>query len=125
MVDDGPLSSLPKEDFIKVNVLRVFSEEPLENGNTSGIGIIFRNDRGTIIRIKEINRLATYLAEHGACTWDRMVELEAPFGRGKEIWYKDTGLGPIGPKFETLRELDLAVVVVNKDGGILEDEEMV
>ncbi|KAK1373728.1 hypothetical protein POM88_029921 [Heracleum sosnowskyi] len=207
MVDFGPLWSLPKEDFIKVNVHSFFSEEPLENGNTSGIEIFFRNDRGTIIRMyggtlgiqekrlnefyamlyglrkaffenfnllelesnhagaywgwrfehldgvipehqyvvrqintmkadknsiieievisEESNRLATYLAEHGARTWDRMVELEAPFGRVKEIWYNDMGLGPIGPQFETVCELDLAVVVVNEDGGIVEDEEMV
>ncbi|KAK1378627.1 hypothetical protein POM88_025371 [Heracleum sosnowskyi] len=87
-------------------------------------------DKNSIIEIEvisdESNRLATYLAEHGARTWDRMVELEAPFGRFKEIWYNDTGLGPIGPQFETVCELDLAAaMIVNEDGGIVEDEKMV
>lgn len=43
--------TLPKIDYIKVNVHGIFFEEPLPNGNRSGIGILFRDDRGTIVRM--------------------------------------------------------------------------
>lgn len=50
-MDAGILWTLPKKDFIKVNVHGVFYDEPLPNGNTSGIGVVFRDDRGTIIKM--------------------------------------------------------------------------
>lgn len=34
---------------VKVNVHGFFSEEPLPNGNMSGIGVIIRNHRGRVL----------------------------------------------------------------------------
>lgn len=178
MVDAGVRWSLPKLDYIKINVHGIFFNEPLPNGNNSGIGIVFRDDRGTTVRMfagflgiqerrlnefyamlyalrkaffydlhllelesdhpgahwewhhsrfdgavpeheyvirqlntrkedknsitdvttvgEECNRLAIYLAQHGVSNWDRMVSIEAPFDRVKELWFNDMGLGPIG-----------------------------
>lgn len=42
---------LPKDDFIKINVHSFFSADPLPNGNTTDIGIVFRDDKGTIVRM--------------------------------------------------------------------------
>ncbi|KAK1383200.1 hypothetical protein POM88_020935 [Heracleum sosnowskyi] len=95
--------TLPKDDYIKINVRSFFTEDPLPNGNRSGISIIFRDDRGTIIRVRpehryvvrqlnsrkadkntllditlineESNRLAMYLAKHGAHYWTSMLSL--------------------------------------------------
>ncbi|KAK1394595.1 hypothetical protein POM88_013651 [Heracleum sosnowskyi] len=160
MVDAEPLWSLPKEDFIKVNVHSFFSEEPLENGTlkiqerrlNEFYAILYRLRKAffenfNILELESDHAEAYWgwrfepfdgvipehqyvvrqinTMKHGARTWDRMMELEAPLGRVKEIWYNDMGLGPIGPQFETVRELDLAAVVVNEDGGIVEDEEMI
>ncbi|KAK1391581.1 hypothetical protein POM88_010637 [Heracleum sosnowskyi] len=51
MVDAGILWTLPKEYFIKINVHSFYLDEPLPNGNRSGIGIVFRDDRGTMVRM--------------------------------------------------------------------------
>lgn len=40
---------MPNKGVIKCNVHAFFSEEPLENGNHSGIGVIFRNSKGMIL----------------------------------------------------------------------------
>lgn len=34
---------------VKVNVNDFFSEEPLPNGNTLGIGVVIRNHRGRVL----------------------------------------------------------------------------
>ncbi|KAK1372963.1 hypothetical protein POM88_029156 [Heracleum sosnowskyi] len=51
MVDVGIHWTLPKDDFIKINVHGVFFDEPLPNRNRSGIGIVFRYYRGAIVRM--------------------------------------------------------------------------
>ncbi|KAK1372962.1 hypothetical protein POM88_029155 [Heracleum sosnowskyi] len=44
----------------------------------------------------------------------------------EEIWYEDMGLGPVGPKFDTIRESDLQAAMVNDDDiDVLDEEEMV
>lgn len=40
---------LPLEEFVKVNVFRVFCDNPLPNGNTSGLGIVVRNSDDEIL----------------------------------------------------------------------------
>ncbi|KAK1379691.1 hypothetical protein POM88_021602 [Heracleum sosnowskyi] len=206
-MDARVLWTLPKDDFTKINVHGFYPDEPLPNGNRSGIGIVFRNDKGTIVRMfggslgiqerrlnefyamlyalrkafflnhnlvelefdhpgaywewrhsrvdgaipehlyvirqlntrrydknsiidlnlvnAECNALATYLAQHGANTWDCMVEIDAPFGRVKELWYNDMGLGPIGPQYDSVHEANLNDVVVNAELEMLEGDEMV
>lgn len=42
---------MPNKGVIKYNVHGFFSEEPMENGNHSGIGVIFRNSKGMILRM--------------------------------------------------------------------------
>ncbi|KAK1356109.1 hypothetical protein POM88_008176 [Heracleum sosnowskyi] len=42
---------MPPKGLIKINVAGFFSEQPLENGNVSGIGVVFRNSRGSILRM--------------------------------------------------------------------------
>lgn len=74
---------------------------------------------------EECNRLAMYLAQHGVSNWDRMVSVEAPFGRVKELWYNDMGLGPVGPQFEMIREVDLVDGVVQDNVEGEEDEHMI
>ncbi|KAK1377086.1 hypothetical protein POM88_033279 [Heracleum sosnowskyi] len=49
MVDAGVLWTMPDQGFIKINVHGFFSDEPLVNGNRTGIGYVFRDDRGRII----------------------------------------------------------------------------
>lgn len=52
------------------------------------------------------------------------MEIEGPFGRVKEIWFNDMGLGPFGPQFDTVRLSELVVAVENDDPGqAVEDEE--
>lgn len=207
-MDAGILWTLPKEDFIKADVHGVFFEEPLPNGNTSGIGVVFRDDRGTIIKMyagtlriegrrinefsamlyalrkdffleynrleldtdhqeaywawrfsngdgvipehqyvvrqlntrredknfridvnlvnEDCNTLASYLANHGAHTLDYMVEIQNLFGRVREIWYNDMGLGPIGPQFDTVRENELNAAIDNNEDEleVLDDDDM-
>lgn len=48
---------------------------------------------------QEANLLARYLAQHGARTWNQLVIIEAPFGRIRELWFNDMGLGPLGNQF--------------------------
>lgn len=42
------------------------------------------------------NALSRYVAIHGAAIYDQMVIFFQPFGRVREIWNHDMGLGPIG-----------------------------
>ncbi|KAK1386586.1 hypothetical protein POM88_014764 [Heracleum sosnowskyi] len=60
MVDVGILWTLPNDDFIKINVHGYYSEEPLPNGNHTGIGIVFRDDRGPIVQLE---------TDHGRAYW--------------------------------------------------------
>lgn len=173
MVDVGIRWTLPKYGYFKLNVHGSFYEEALSNGNKSGIGIIIRDDKDSIVHMyagslgiqerrlnefyamlyalrkaffgdyhllqlesdhpgahwewrhsrfvreipeheyvlrqlntrkedknfvieeysvgEECNRLATYLAQFGAHNWDRMVLIDGPFGRIRELWYNDMG----------------------------------
>ncbi|KAK1383286.1 hypothetical protein POM88_021021 [Heracleum sosnowskyi] len=202
MVDAGILWTLPKQHFIKINVHSFFTNDPLPNGNRSGIGIVFRNDRGSMVHIlagslriqdrrlnelyamhyalrraffenynlleletdhggaywewklsnrdgvrlehqyivrqlntrkedenvaldvtlinEESNRLAAYLAEHGARHWTQMVTIKGPFGRVRELWFEDMGLGPVDPLFQAIHEEDLEDAM--NDGGVVNGE---
>lgn len=42
---------LPAAGAVKVNVSGFFSDQPLRNGNRSGIGVVIRDQRGKIIRL--------------------------------------------------------------------------
>ncbi|KAL1817929.1 hypothetical protein ACET3Z_020503 [Daucus carota] len=175
----------PAEGFIKVNVHAFTRDVALPNGNDSGIGIVLRDRKGTIIKmyygtirnlttranelwallvglkgafieqenmveletdngeavkewedwkwfidqnhckviqqleqrksdpnltlvvrvVKESqNRLARYLAEAGALQNTRLVVMRRLFGRVKEIWSLDMGLGAIHGGFEAMSE---------------------
>lgn len=50
-MDAGILWTLPKKGFIKANVHAIYYEDPLPNGNSSGIRVVFRDDRGTILKM--------------------------------------------------------------------------
>lgn len=65
---------------------------------------------------QEANLLARYLAQHGARTWNQLVIIEAPFGRIRELWFNDMGLGPLRNQFQEVWEEDL-----NEDGDAQEE----
>lgn len=69
------------------------------------------------------NELARYLARYGAAHYDRMVIFTNLFGRVKEIWSHDLGLGPVGDQFDAVYEDDLEAAVSNDDVEVLEVEE--
>lgn len=180
---------MPNKGVIKCNVHGFFSEEPMENGNHSGIGVIFRNSKGMILRMvdgslsiedrlnneyhdlvegmkeahykdytyivldtdhqdaywnwydssvlgrppehefvmqqlnqrkaennfrteirlvdPEDNMLAAYLARHDAETWKQMVVIREIFGRVREIWMEDMGLGWAEDRFRVVYEEEL------------------
>ena len=50
------------------------------------------------------NMLARYLAEDGAATKFRVVRMRRPFGRVRELWHLDMGLGFIGGNFSVVDE---------------------
>ncbi|KAK1383369.1 hypothetical protein POM88_021104 [Heracleum sosnowskyi] len=60
------------------------------------------------------NVMTTYLAEYGAANYDQMILIEQPFGRIKEIWHADMGLGPFGRRYMAVREADFRAEVVNQ-----------
>lgn len=71
---------MPPEGVIKCNVHSFFTEEPLENGNQSGIGVVFRNSEGMII----------WVVAGSLCHEDRLKnEYNALFEGVKEAYYKD------------------------------------
>ncbi|KAL1832840.1 hypothetical protein ACET3Z_002491 [Daucus carota] len=190
---------MPRRGMVKINVHGCFFEDPLPNGNISGIGGVVRNSRGRILRMisgslgianrrnneyhamlegcksafsenrqhfvlesdhldsfwdwrnstiegvhpdyafvvqqlnqRQIDRnfhmevtlcdplanaLAMYLADHGARHYKTMVIISQPFGRIRELWSLDMGLGPVGPPFDAVHEEDLIPAVLNEDGA--------
>lgn len=50
-VDASPRWRMPRRGMVKINVHGCFFNEPLENGNISGIGAVVRNSRGKILRM--------------------------------------------------------------------------
>ncbi|KAK1400943.1 hypothetical protein POM88_000548 [Heracleum sosnowskyi] len=42
---------MPRKGFVKINVCGYFSDQPLENGNRSGIGVVIRSSSGSILRM--------------------------------------------------------------------------
>ncbi|KAK1360122.1 hypothetical protein POM88_044596 [Heracleum sosnowskyi] len=42
---------MPRKGFVKINVCGYFSDQPLENGNRSGIDVVIRSSRGSILRM--------------------------------------------------------------------------
>ena len=188
---------MPRHGKVKINVHGIFFENPLPNGNRSGIGIVVRNGRGKILRmiagslefvhrrlneyqallegckcayqegwkyfvlecdhldsfwewknstlegvhpehaplVQQLNQrqadrnfvievtlcdptanaLATYLAQYGAENFKCMVIMEQPFGRVRELWSLDMGLGPVEPRFVAVRERDLLPDVVDEE----------
>ncbi|KAK1392806.1 hypothetical protein POM88_011862 [Heracleum sosnowskyi] len=51
MVNVNATWEMPRRGVVKINVHGFFSENRLENGNRSGIGVVVRNNRGTILRM--------------------------------------------------------------------------
>lgn len=64
--------------------------------------------------------MTRYLAHHGTHTWNRMMIIQAPFGRVREIWANDMGLGPLGEQFEEVLEGDLQAEVAVEEEGMEE-----
>lgn len=50
-VEANPRWRMPRRGMVKINVHGVFFEDPLPNGNISGIGVVIRNSRGKILRM--------------------------------------------------------------------------
>lgn len=79
------------------------------------------------------NRLARYLAEHGAATRTRAVRVYGTFGRVSELWHLDMGLGFIGGQFMVIDEDEYLAqqqqeeewMVEDEDGGSSDEEEAV
>ncbi|KAL1818355.1 hypothetical protein ACET3Z_013224 [Daucus carota] len=42
-----------------------------------------------------------------------MVIVAQPFGRVRELWSLDMGLGPVGPPFDAVHEEDMVPAVLN------------
>lgn len=42
---------MPRKGMVKINVHGCFFDNPLPNGNVSGIGAVIRNSRGKIVRM--------------------------------------------------------------------------
>lgn len=70
------------------------------------------------------NALARYVAIHGAANYDRMVIFSHTFGRVKEIWNHDMGLGPIGNQFVPVFEEELQDGVDNEHADVVVDVDM-
>lgn len=180
---------MPHNGRVKINVHGCFFENPLPNGNRSGIGLVVRNGKGKILRmiagslefvnrrlneyqallegckcayledwkyfvlesdhldsfwewknstlegvhpehaqaVQQLNQrqadrnfsievtlcdananaLATYLAHHGAENYKMLVIIDQPFGRIRELWSLDMGLGSVDPRFVAVHERDL------------------
>lgn len=70
------------------------------------------------------NALARYVAIHGAANYDRIIIFAQPFGRVREIWNHDMGLGPIGNRFVPVFEEELQDGVLNEHVAEVVDEGM-
>lgn len=71
---------MPNKGVIKCNVHDFFSEEPLENGNHQGIGVIFHNSKGMIL----------WIVAGSLCIEDELSnEYHALLEGLKEAYYKD------------------------------------
>ena len=79
-------------------------------------------DMETTLCDHDANKLASYLANHGAHNYKVMVFIAQPFGRVFELWSLDMGLGPMEPQFMAVNEADLGPEVVN-EGEVHEDDE--
>ncbi|KAL8093955.1 hypothetical protein AgCh_035728 [Apium graveolens] len=193
--------SLPPKGFVKVNMFGVFCENPLPNGNRSGLGIDVRDSNGDILlmvtgslqilneRVNELwslllglrgclyvwkhkviletehveavaeweawssfidprysdvirslvkrrtdkrlklhvsvvneskNQLARFLAKDGALNRTLPVIMARPFGRVKEIWHRDMGLGTTDMGFDLVTEEQYRKI---KEGDFNEDME--
>ncbi|KAK1389255.1 hypothetical protein POM88_017433 [Heracleum sosnowskyi] len=51
MVDAGVQWTMPPQGVIKINAHGFFSDQPFENGNMTGIGFVFRDHTGHIVRM--------------------------------------------------------------------------
>lgn len=70
---------------------------------------------------EDSNALARYVARHGAEHFDRMVIFANPFGRVRELWCHDMGLGPVGEQFVPVNEADLQEGIENEDMVVVDD----
>lgn len=50
-VDAGVQWTMPPQGVVKINAHGFFSEQPLANGNRTGIGFVFRDHAGRIVRM--------------------------------------------------------------------------
>lgn len=78
---------------------------------------------------EEDNTLATYLARHEAENYKQMVAIREIFGRVRELWMQDMGLGSDEERFQVVfeEELDhrrMADEVVDPEGNPGNVEEM-
>ncbi|KAL1816674.1 hypothetical protein ACET3Z_019248 [Daucus carota] len=119
--------------MVKINVHSCFLDEPLPNGNISGIGVGAHLDRADLVQQlnqrkadpnveliptlcdPNANELAAYLALHGAQNYKCMVIISQPFGEIFEFWSRDMGLGSAEPRFIAVHEDDLNPAVVDEE----------
>lgn len=67
----------PLKGFIKVNVHAFTLDHPMPNGNDSGIEIVLRNRKGTIIKM--YSGTIMDLTKHGNELWAMLIELKGAF----------------------------------------------
>lgn len=83
-----------------------------------------KKDPRLVLRINVVsqneNRLARWLAEDGAQNRTRMVLFRRLFGRVKELWMLDLGLGPIAGDFQVVSEEEYEAMLMME----AEEEEM-
>ncbi|KAK1374201.1 hypothetical protein POM88_030394 [Heracleum sosnowskyi] len=148
----GVLWRLPPYGIFKINVHACFFEEPLGNGNVSGIGVVIRNHGGRIVRMVAVCHAEGF--EESLYGYDRFdIELETDNEEAFWEWRNATRYlarygvenwdmvvilaGPVGRVFElwasnlglgpigfmAVHEMDLEANVVDEVAGV-EDELM-
>ncbi|KAK1388088.1 hypothetical protein POM88_016266 [Heracleum sosnowskyi] len=139
MVDAGIHWTLPKEYFIKINVHSFYLDDPLLNGNRSGIGIVFRNDRGTLVRMiagslriqgRRLNELYAmqYALRRAFFENYNLLELETDHGEAYWEWMRSNEEG-VRPEHQSVvrqlnarqddKNLALDVTVINEESNLL------
>ena len=74
--------TFPAKGFVKVNVHTFTLPEPYPNGNDSGIGIVVRDHKGTIIVM--VSGTIRNLTEMANALWALLVGLKMAFLEGEE-----------------------------------------
>ncbi|KAK1358885.1 hypothetical protein POM88_043359 [Heracleum sosnowskyi] len=90
----------PKRNFVKINTHTVTLPHRLPNGNNMGLGVVIRDHRGSIVlMVSEQARIVD-----GVQIRTRLVVFRRGFGRVRELWRLDMGLGLVDERFQVVEE---------------------